>query len=453
MKKKFFILILPLTILITDIAFAQLTVKTEIRNRTEARFGYRNLPDTSKNMAFLTSQRTRIGLNYKSKYYETLILLQDVRVWGDQSSYSQTSLNGDPASVELKEGWVKLIFNNSIHLKLGRQEWAFDDERLLSKRDWPGSGLSYDATLITFSHKKVITNMGLSWNNKDENLFGNDYRYFSSSYVFDTSTQKTKLVSTEIGGKLKTLNFLHIKFDYSKNFSATLLGVLSGWQPQGKNDGIFLRQTAGAFLSYNGTKFKLDGSAYYQLGKNQMGQPVSAYFFSSKLFFVQEKFRIGACIDYLSGNDATNLSPDYATTDHLFDLLYGNRHKYYGHLDYFSNIDKSTRKGGLIDNFMMFSFKPDKKKDFALDIHYFLLQNNVYNLTGNKVLDNKLGLEIDAYSGFKILENVDLKLGYSCFFATDSLIDLQGLDANISLFPHWLWFIISVKPEFLLIEK
>jgi|GEM_PF-251040 len=434
-------------------SIAQLTFKSEFRSRAEARYGYRSIPDTSKDPAFFVTQRTRFGFNYKKEQFEMQVIVQDARVWGDQSIYSSTSLSGDLASIDLKEGWLNIDLNQSVSMKIGRQEWVVDDERLFSKRDWPTTGLSYDGLLLNYKLKKFQTTTALSWNNKDENVFGNDYRYFTTSYLFDTNTMTIKTQMKEVPGKIQTLNFLHFKSELSAKINISGIFVLSGWQKTGSPKGLLLKETAGTFFSYKSKNLLTELSFYYQFGKSSENKNVSAWCATASLSNSLGNFKFGAGIDYLSGNDAQNTSASYVNTEHLFDLLYGNRHRYYGHLDYFSNLDKGTRKGGLIDTYLKIGYSKNKKHDISADVHYFFLQNNVYNIANTEILQKELGLETDLYYTLNISKTANLKCGYSFYLITDSMSDLQGLSNSVSAFPQWFWLSISFKPSVLLTEN
>lgn len=67
---------------------------------------------------------------------------------GDESVYNATAVKGDAASIELFEAWLELKLGDYSSLKIGRQEWSYDDQRLLSARNWGQTGLAYDGILL-----------------------------------------------------------------------------------------------------------------------------------------------------------------------------------------------------------------------------------------------------------------------------------------------------------------
>jgi len=96
-----------------------------------------------------------------------------------------------------------------------------------------------------------------------------------------------------------------------------------------------------------------DVNAYKILGKN-----VSALLADAEINYHIQNFSSGIGLSYLSGNSKTG---EEQKNDHLFDLLYGARHRFFGAIDYFSNIKSNTKEGGLADYFFNLSFKTNSK--------------------------------------------------------------------------------------------
>src|SRR5918993_7713 len=63
-----------------------LTLKGQLRTRTELRDGYATLNDKESKPAFFTSQRGRITAGLSNRNLEFRISLQDVRLWGQDAS-------------------------------------------------------------------------------------------------------------------------------------------------------------------------------------------------------------------------------------------------------------------------------------------------------------------------------------------------------------------------------
>jgi len=400
-------------------------ISAEIRPRFEYRHGYGALPPEGAIPTIGMSQRSRIIFNYDTEKIKYGLSLQDVRVWGDETLYSATGVFGDNASLDLKEAWIQLVINKYSSVKIGRQALKYDDERLISIRDWNQTGISYDAILYQYLNKNWRVDFGLSLNNQLDGQYGNFYP----------------------AGKLKTLNFLYVKNQISPELYLSFLTIGSGFTANDTTEVIYMRGTYGLYASYKVQRFFFAGSGFFQNGKNKKGKDVSAYFFSIDGGIYLQKFTIAGGIHHLSGQDGTKLDQAYQSKDHLFDILYGVRHRYYGLMDNFSNIPKSTGNGGLIDFFGRVDYKYHGNNYLRLDYHWFYLQNKVadprYIETKVIQLPKNLGTEVDLAVDQRIYSGVNLKLGYSMMFATESREILSGIEPGKSEFSHWAWMMLT----------
>lgn len=429
MKKLLFFLALML--LMAAPAEAQFTLSGEFRPRLEYRSGYRNILADSQSDAFFVSQRTRMELFYEHPKISVGFSLQDVRVWGDAQLATSSGVFGDNASIDLHEAWVNLLLYPGGTLKIGRQLWAIEDERILSNRNWNQSQVKYDG--IRFQHKREGFQIlaGLSWNNRAENIYGNDYP----------------------SDRMKTMNFLHLKKDLTGLASVSGTVFLSGFTQTDTTSAIHLLSTFAGYLNINKGPVKAVLSGFYQNGRSREGKEAGAYMFSVKGDYVAGKVTIGAGIDYLSGNNGARQDSSYQDREHSFDILYGMRHGYYGHMDFFSSMQKSTGSGGLVDIFMKFKWKFVPQATLSIDLHYFSLQNNVRETgfagTDARYLDKALGPEADLNISWDILDFLNLKGGYSVMIPSHSMLNIQGQEADHSKLPQWAWLMLTAKPVFL----
>lgn len=74
---------------------------------------------------------------------------------------------------------------------------------------------------------------------------------------------------------------------------------------------------------------------------------------------MDSKWTIGIADDILSGNDDDTKSDE----SHVFDVLYGTRHKFYGTMDFFNGA--ALRKRGLNDLNAMAALKASDKVDMS----------------------------------------------------------------------------------------
>ncbi len=420
-------------------ADAQLTVKGEFRPRGEYRHGYKELPDDSlkSTAAILISQRSRIMLEYKSKKYNVGFSVQDVRIWGNETLYKSTGVYGDNASLDVNEAWVEILLKDTLNtkssIKVGKQIFKYDDERLLALNNWNQYSVFYDALLYKFSNEKYQIDAGFSLNNCEKNIANTDEYYFGNIYTPD---------------KMKTLDFIHLKRNFGKHINASLIGIASGYQVL-NTETIYLKATYGAYLFYEKDKMRLWGSGYLQNGKTKTGKDVNAYFFSLDGSYTINKLTAGAGTNYISGNDASSSG----NKEHLFDMLYGAKHGFYGHID----IMDTYTNGGLVDLYGKLSYKINDRHDINADYHLFSLQNNIedpaYTGTDFKALNKQLGSEIDMVYNYNFNKEINLQLGYCVMLPTASLEMLQQGFIGKSTFANWAYVMLTVKPVFFKSEK
>ncbi len=415
------------TLLISVTSYAQLEVSAEIRPRGEFRRGYKSLiVETQKdNPSFVVSQRTRLSLDYSKGFMKARINFQDVRIWGDETIYTSTGVFGSEASVDLYEGWLHFdVFKNAF-IRAGRQEWVYDDQRLLSKRNWNQHGLTYDGLLLGYRKDGLQIDGGFSWNNDVESLINEPYN----------------------PARIRTLDFLYLKNQFSEKFTSSLILLTNGYQKSDTSNTIYMRGTYGMNGWYSNELLNLHGGAYYQNGKNRKGDNVSAYAFFASVTMNINEWAFGPGIDWISGNDNQDKAGD--DIDHLFDILYGARHGYYGYMDYFSNTARSTGGAGLVDAHFTVQRSIATKHQIELKYHYFLLQNNFYVETtpGNmESIDKYLASEADLVYTYKYDPSLMIQLGYSVFVPGSGMEIVNNVPEGSSLTGQWAWVMVTFKP-------
>ena len=415
-------------------SIAQTMLSGELRTRPELRYGYKQLPDSGSKAAFLVSQRSRIILNVKKEKYSVGFSMQDVRVWGDEQKYSSTGIQGDEASMDLKEAWFSYNFSKEFTVKAGRQEFKYGDQRLLGARNWNQYGMSYDALLL--SYKGMFRcDAGLSYNNNKEINF-------------------QELYATD---KMKTLNFLYVQKEFFEQLDIYGLYILSGFQNPDKAEGLFIKNTMGLSATLKGDDLELNANGYYQNGRNKDNTKVSSFLLSGYAAYSVSSFKFTLGADIISGRNALSNDSSYLETDHRFDNLYGARHSFNGDIDQFSNLNSGTGGGGLIDIYFSAEYSPSKKMSLKATYHYFQLQNKVWNQESvtppYTALDSYLGSELDGKMSYKVTGEITIDLGYSIFKAGETLYTIQESTAENRMPANWAWMMITFKPVFFSSEK
>jgi hypothetical protein len=435
MKKV--LLFCALLLLIISQTNGQFTIKGEFRPRFEYRGGYGEILSNDENPILTVSQRSRLSAYYQTGIFTSGFAIQDIRVWGDDEIYTYTGVAGSAATIELNEAWLGIKPYQKGLIKIGRQYWVYEDERLLSARGWGQSEIKYDALLFQHIQDKLQLDMGLSWNN-----------------IKDTTNYAESLIYDEYAGgkgKMKSINFIYLKKGINDWLSISAMALASGFNATDSTTEINWQGTYGAYLRVNKDALSALASGFYQNGNNRKGLETSAYMFAvSADYLIKKAFSAGAGIDYLSGQDQSDNAPDYSEKSHSFDNLYGIRHRVFGHLDLFNNLPKSTGNGGIIDIFIRLKYIPVASTTIGADFHFFSLQNNVAMAEPLTpvYLDKGLGQELDLNISWDINKIINVKGGYSFYLVTDSMEYLQGIDTGNSRFPTWIWLMITAKPVF-----
>lgn len=395
---------------------AQFSIDTELRPRTELRHGYKQLPEKDNEAACFISQRSRLNLNYYHEKYRLGFSIQDVRVWGDEDLYSSTGVKGNNSSLDLYQAWLWLKLGTNSFVKIGRQSWSYDNQRLLSGRNWGQHGLAYDGILYGYKKNNFQLDLGLSLNNDSENLFGNEYT----------------------PDKMKFFDFIYLKNSFSKQSYLSFTGILSGYQKEEESETVYVTVTFGPYLKIAQESYSIMGNIFYQTGTNHTGENVNAYMLSlAGDYQISTPFNTGIGLDWLSGESD-------ARGDNSFDILYGGRHRFFGEMDYFSNLVKSTSNLGLRDFYARMNYQFSSVHSIKINYHYFSLQDDI-SFLGLLNLDESLGSEVDLIYQYKANIPVDLKIGFSMFFPTETMEYLQSADP--SDFSYFSYLMLTFKPE------
>ncbi len=414
---------------------AQLGIDAELRPRAEAWRGYRVLPaDTLKDPLFYISQRTRLSFDFNSDLLDIKVTAQDVRIWGSDNIYSSTGAFGRTAGLDLYEGWAAIRPFNNFEVKIGRQEMKYDDGRLLWNRNWNQYGLTYDMFLLAYEKNDWKIHGAFSW-------YNNLYSRFGLGVYPD---------------KIRSFSMLWLSKEFGSSTRVTAISLLSGAGSPDANEVIYLKSTTGVNIFVDASGFNAHLAGYYQAGKHKDGRDVSAYALIGKLGYKKNWFGVSGGINYLSGQNFEKNDPAESNKYQLFDVLYGARHKFYGYMDYFVNIESSTMGGGLNDLFI--SFKPTfaEKHSIELAAHYFMLAGKIpdpYVNTPDAYLESYLGTEIDLVYNYNPFKFMNLQVGFGWMSQGESLEKIQSVYGTEVLEPWFSYVQLTVKPSLFKTDK
>ncbi|MCT4622711.1 MAG: alginate export family protein [Schleiferiaceae bacterium] len=434
MKK---VIILALFGLFTHLSFAQISVVGEVRPRYEFRNGFKTLrPENQFEPASFIEQRTRLYFSYQKNKLKLHIAVQDIRMWGNHNQIYKA----DPALTNMFEAYAMYQLSDNWAIKLGRQTLSYDTQRFLGGLDWAQQGRSHDAVLIRYKNNNGLVIDGAFALNASgvEPGYLNAY---PTPYGLNNYKNMQMIYATKKWDKAK----LSVVF---QNDGRTVLANDTSTQ---------YRQTYG--LIGNGwitEAIGLAGEFYYQGGINGGGQTVNALFANLQLTFKTKITPIIVGGDYASG---TRLED--AGQDNAWNPLYGTNHKWYGFMDYFyvgNGHGQGGRTTGLIDLYLKTNFKLADKHTLAAHGHYFMSPVTIYDTRNvdpqNLVeLGSDLGIEIDLVYKFVVSKEVNLQVGYSHLFATETMEAIKNggiMDGRASnQTQNWAFIMIQFKPELL----
>lgn len=411
MKK--IILVLTVVLCASTIFAQQLDISAELRPRYENKHGFKTLLETDANGSNFISQRTRLNFDFKQDNLIFKLAMQNVRVWGDVST-----LASDDNATALHEAWGEALFGNGISLKLGRQEIAYDDQRIFGSVGWAQQARSHDALLF-----KYVPNAN---NRLDIGLALN----------YDSQSNIDNLYSNAAGYKTFQYAWYHGNFS-NLGLSVLLLNTGIEYLDSSTEQTVDYMQTLGSRLTYKFDKFNIDGAAYLQTGKSLDNNVTASYFTGNLAYKASNYISLGIGYEYLSGKDQDDVTSDIAS----FMPLFGTNHKFNGLMDYFY-VGNHVGSVGLNDISFTLSYKKDK---FSAKLvpHIFSSAADIFD--GSTKMDNNLGTEIDFTFGYKLSKDIMLNGGYSKMYATDSMEILKGGDKDEN--NSWAWLMVTFKPK------
>ncbi|MES2375453.1 MAG: alginate export family protein [Bacteroidota bacterium] len=489
----------------TQSATAQLSLTGQLRTRGELRDGYATLAPIGSKVAANIAQRTRLTFNYKSSWIIFQASVQDVRLWGQDAS---TTTPADGAKLAIHEAWAELILANKkdpefklspvdyFAVKIGRQELAYDDERLLGASDWATQARRHDAIVFKLLQKGWQVDLGAAFNQNTDAVNYNGTYYTPANVPATVKDSKGNVMNTPAGfiplinaagvsaknGAPAFLNppgsnglnqnYKALQYLYAaKKFGKTKVSGLFVADQFGKYILDSVKNTAGADVGYlygkhfnqpgvntrfttgilvnpvfgNKNEWAFNGGYYYQGGHDKDGLELNAYTYTLALIYKSAKFSYTAGLDVLSGNDALSTS----TVNHRFDPLYGTPHKFWGYMDYFYAVSGSPL-GGLSDPYLKIKYtSANSRLTTELAGHYFSLADNQKDINGVAIAKH-LGTEFDLIAGYKLNKFTNVDVGISYMAATSSIEYAKNITpSTTSLHPVWAFLQINIKPEFL----
>lgn len=407
MKKSIFIGICCL--LLGSQVKAQFSLSGELRPRTEYSHGYGTLAAEEQKPSVFTSQRTRLNFDYKMDLLKVGLVLQDVRIWGNQA---QQVANEDFAT-SVHQAWAEMNLSKMLSLKVGRQELNYDDQRILGNVGWAQQGRSHDVAMFKYAGK-VNVHLGIAHHentNRKNNFYDGPDAYKDLQFVW--INRKTE------------------KFNLSLLFLNNGKPVMEGTEQKSKYS-----QTFGTHVEVPVDKVAFSGNLYFQTGEDGANQSLNAYnLMAEATYQVSEKSQLLLGYEILSGSDYNQTEKNNSFTP-----LYGTNHKFNGFMDYFY-VGNHLNNVGLSDGYVKFATSKNKTV-FNADLHLFASSAKI-----SETADNYLGTELDLTLTQTLNPVTKISFGYSQMFGGDSLEILKSGSAGA--FNNWAYVMIAVTPKFI----
>ena len=394
-------------------------IDVQLRSRAEYRNGVISPRYQGVSPSFFINERARLGLSYSRKNLDVKVAVQHVGVWGQDPQIDFTG------RVIMNEAWAQLKTNDGrFFAKIGRQQLAYDGDRILGTLDWNVAGRWHDALKLGYDDGKHTVHLIVALNQNSERKIGGCFYEQSTAMLY------------------KTMQTAWYHYKDAKNpFNMSLMFLNLGFETgtAEKAETSFL-QTFGTKIDYGKPALNFSLEAYYQCGKKVKNVSSSAF-----MFAVNGNWKPSSVVGLSLGLDYLSGSKPGSEKNNAFDPLYGTHHKYYGFMDYF--YAQPWGQWGLINPHLTADFKLHKRSSLQATYHYFAtaqkpVPSNDYD---PGYLSRGLGSEVDLQFTYSIFKDVTLQAGYSVMFGTNTMDALKGGDHKA--WQDWGWIQININPR------
>jgi hypothetical protein len=382
-----------------------LRLSGEVRLRTE--FDART-PEATDHATLL---RTRLGLGATvSPQARLFAQLQDARALGEGPGTTQARA----LRLDLHQAWVELgdtVLGRPWTARLGRQEIALGDERLVGAVGWTNVGRSFDgARLRTGGLDLIATTIRETARLGDAGLLPRANEGVARDHLFG---------GAHLQGRHGAMYLFHDRggtaagrVEVDRTTPGARLAVASGALAFSAEGAAQVgRQTVEA------TGERQQIRAWMGVGRAGWSRPAGAL----------RNVTLG--VDWLSGGDDP-LGAEYRA----FNTLYGTNHRFYGFMDLFLDPAAQTGGRGLVDALASTTVALGPRLPLEVTAHHFQLARSAPE-------GRNLGWEVDLTLPFPAAQGVRGLTGYS-LFRTGSAAPAAALPPGEWL--HWAFVQLSV---------
>lgn len=362
-----------------------------------------------------TLMRTR--LNLKLSYGDKLVVfaqLQDSRTFGEENVDGGTATLTSMRNIDLHQGYfqVNRLFFPWLNYKFGRMEMSYGAQRLIGVNQWSNIGRTFNGNVMMLKFNSV-----------------------QIDFIESTLSESFRAPDSIRGDQV--LSGVWLKYSRPKAYNLNLYVLTDEDKQQNADkDSKFKRSTLGTRIESKMDRLSLEAEANLQAGKTNFTQDILAFYLSGAVaidFDADGKTQVSLGTDYLTG--------DKPGTDkyECFNTLYAARHKFFGFMDYFTDIPKHTRNLGLTDIMAKAKFSPYEKMSLAGDFHYFRLSESAQLQDGTD--SKELGSELDLTLSYDYLKNLNFTAGASVFLPAKVFEEWKGKDPSF-------WFYAQTTVNF-----
>ena len=341
-----------------------------------------------------TLSRIRLGVRADlAEWIRAYAQLQDARAWGTEGS---TLVDASADYLDMHQVYAELG-SDAGAARLGRQEVALGDERLVGAVGFSNTGRAFDGARLLGEVS------GISWQAFWMNVAERDSLLAiglvpqGNQGIDDDGWLVGGFASTTLGGATVEATALFDRDAVTDESYTTNLRAHGGVGP-----------------------VRYDAAAAYQFGPDR-----SAYFASGKVGVVLGQVTVAAQGDYVSGDDdpaAGNIK--------AFTTLYATNHKFYGYMDYFLALPAQLDQAGLIDAVLRGSLALPRRVRVRADLHRFWTARERF---GNRAL----GTEFDLVGDWGFHQLGGLQVGLGVFAPNELATQLLPAFADGDDLTYW----------------
>ena len=383
-----------------------------------------------------TLLRSRLGLEARLSPRALVFLqLQDSRTFGEEGSTTDASAD----RFDLHQGYLQYGSDSGSWAwaaRVGRQEIALGNERLIGAVGWSNTGRSFDAARVSIGPRPRAARHAprARARMRSAPAAATAPAWSLTAFAANIQERGRRLTGTT---PPDSDHLLFGAFLDAAPFEAFAFHDASAHYRQFRDVdrstlGARVATTAGAGIAASVEGAWQLGSQLNTLtaGPAPIAQDIEAFLLGGRLGYLAPMStlrRIGVGVDLLSGDD----DPDNDTY-RAFNTMYATNHKFYGYIDLFLDPAARTLNRGLVDAMASLTLGLPRAPVLEVDAHGFWLHRDLLSSD-----DRLIGWELDFTIPVRLGPGQQLHLGYSAF-RNGPAAPLIGLGAERDMW-HWAY--------------